>query len=196
MFHVALRGARRYHHLVPAEQLAGKVVRDTINYYPSRDGRIAELDSEQTTTSELVQAHLVDAQVVKSFNNILAHHIPVLARPAGADDRSALPIAGDDARAKEIAAFLIDRLGFDAVDAGTLAQGLAIRARDSCLYPSLRSRPGIARRELPDRPRHCTLRRFCPRPTGRCSPSTGGGPGVLIPGAWLTHCRMCLTIDT
>lgn len=141
MFHVALRGARRYHHLVPAEQLAGKVVRDTINYYPSRDGRIAELDSEQTTTSELVQAHLVDAQVVKSFNNILAHHIPVLARPAGADDRSALPIAGDDARAKEIAASLIDRLGFDAVDAGKLAQGWRFEPETPAYTPAYAADP-------------------------------------------------------
>jgi predicted dinucleotide-binding enzyme len=158
VFHVVLRGARRYHQpggRLPAEQLAGKVVRDTINYYPYRDSRIAELDSEQTTTSELVQAHLVDAHVVKPFNNILAHRIPVLARPAGADDRSALPIAGDDARAKEIAASLIDKLDFNTVDAGTLAQGWrfepetpaytpAYAADPASLAENLRTDPGIA----------------------------------------------------
>jgi predicted dinucleotide-binding enzyme len=60
--------------------------------------------------------------VVKSFNNILAHHIPELARPSGATDRTALPLAGDDGAAKITAATLLDRLGFDTVDAGPLAE--------------------------------------------------------------------------
>ncbi|MEU7742878.1 NADPH-dependent F420 reductase [Nonomuraea sp. NPDC049158] len=107
---------------VPAELLRGRTVLDTGNYYPSRDGRIAELDSEKVTTTELAQQLLPDALLVKAFNNILAHHIPLLARPAGAPDRSALPLAGDDPAAKARAARLIERLGFDTVDAGTLAE--------------------------------------------------------------------------
>ena len=67
---------------VPVEPLAGKVVIDTKNYYPQRDGQIAELDDESTTTSELLQAHLPDAQVVKAFNNIFVQHLAALARPA------------------------------------------------------------------------------------------------------------------
>src|SRR5882757_9115762 len=55
---------------VPVEPLAGKVVIDTNNYYPDRDGRIAELDDESTTTAELLQSHLGSAHVVKGFNNI------------------------------------------------------------------------------------------------------------------------------
>ena len=106
---------------LPAATLAGKVVLDTINYYPFRDGRIEVLDSGKTTTSELVQEHLDGAQLVKAFNNISEHHIPTLARPAAAADRTALPIAGDDPQAKSDAAHLISRLGFDTVDAGSLA---------------------------------------------------------------------------
>ncbi|WP_030949958.1 NADPH-dependent F420 reductase [Streptomyces sp. NRRL S-646] len=105
---------------LPVAALAGKVVLDTINYYPFRDGHIEALDTGKTTTSELVQEHLAGAQLVKAFNNISDHHIPALARPAGAADRTALPIAGDDPQAKADAADLISRLGFDTVDAGPL----------------------------------------------------------------------------
>ena len=75
---------------VPIEPLRGKVVIDTNNYYPDRDGHIAELDDESTTTSELLQAHLPDAYVVKGFNNIYVDHLATLARQAGHPDRSAL----------------------------------------------------------------------------------------------------------
>ncbi|MGJ5894268.1 NADPH-dependent F420 reductase [Streptomyces niveiscabiei] len=107
---------------LPTAALAGKVVLDTSNYYPFRDGRIEVLDTGKATTSELVQEHLAGAKLVKAFNNISDFHIPALARPADAVDRTALPIAGDDPRAKEDAADLIGRLGFDVVDAGSLAE--------------------------------------------------------------------------
>jgi len=106
---------------VPADALAGRVVLDTTNYYPGRDGQIAELDSNEVTASELVQRHLDRSRVVKAFNNIGSHHIYTVARPHGAPDRSALPIAGDDA-AKQTATELLDTLGFDAVDLGPLAE--------------------------------------------------------------------------
>jgi 8-hydroxy-5-deazaflavin:NADPH oxidoreductase len=105
---------------LPDGLLRGRTVLDTGNYYPHRDGRIAELDADEATTTEWAQRLLPDALLVKAFNNILAHHIPLLARPAGAPDRSALPIAGKDRDAKARATELIGRLGFDTVDAGTL----------------------------------------------------------------------------
>lgn len=107
---------------LPTSLLEGKTVVDTSNYYPFRDGRIPVLDAEELTTSELVQSHIAGARLVKAFNNILAHHIPALARPAGSSDRTALPIAGNDAGAKTQVAALIDRLGFDTLDAGALAE--------------------------------------------------------------------------
>lgn len=106
---------------VPAAPLKGKVVLDTGNYYPERDGRITELDDPATTESDLLQRHLSGARVVKVFNNIYYEHLLTLARPSGAPDRSALPIAGDDEAAKSEAAALLDRLGYDTADAGTLA---------------------------------------------------------------------------
>jgi predicted dinucleotide-binding enzyme len=108
---------------VPQAELAGKTVLDTGNYYPSRDGQIAELDRGDVTSSELLQGHLDRAHVVKVFNNIPFANLAALPRPAGAVDRSALAIAGDDAGAKAHATELVSLLGFDAVDAGPLAEG-------------------------------------------------------------------------
>lgn len=121
---------------VPAEPLAGKVVIDTDNYYPQRDGQIPELDNESTTTSELLQQHLPASKVVKAFNNIYFKHLLSLARPAGTPDRSALPIAGDDAQAKATVTAFLDALGYDAVDAGPLAEGWRFQ-RDTAAYAGL-----------------------------------------------------------
>jgi 8-hydroxy-5-deazaflavin:NADPH oxidoreductase len=107
---------------VPVKPLAGKPVLDTGNYYPQRDGHIAELDTGAATSSELLQRHLPDSRVVKVFNNILFKHLRSLARPHGADDRSALPISGDDAAAKAAVTAFLDSIGYDAVDAGPLAE--------------------------------------------------------------------------
>jgi 8-hydroxy-5-deazaflavin:NADPH oxidoreductase len=106
---------------VPAAPLAGKLVIDTCNYYPQRDGQIAELDSGSATSSELIQQHLAGAQVVKAFNNIYYRHLLSLARPADAPDRSFLPIAGDDADTKTRVSAFLDAIGYGAVDAGPLA---------------------------------------------------------------------------
>jgi predicted dinucleotide-binding enzyme len=103
--------------------LAGKVVMDTGNYYPERDGQIAELDAKTATNSEYLRGYLEGAQVVKVFNNIFSKHLLNLARPSGAADRSALPIAGDSAPAKATVTEFLDAIGFDAVDAGRLADG-------------------------------------------------------------------------
>jgi predicted dinucleotide-binding enzyme len=108
---------------VPVTPLAGKIVIDTNNYYPQRDGHIPELDDESATTGELLQRHLPTSKVVKAFNNIYFEHLLSLARPAGAPDRSALPIAGDDAEAKAAVTAFLDAIGYDTVDAGPLAEG-------------------------------------------------------------------------
>ena len=106
---------------VPAKPLAGKPVLDTGNYYPQRDGQIEVIDTGALTSSGLLQRHLPGAHVVKVFNNIYFRHLASLARPAGAADRSALPIAGDDATAKAAVAAYLDAIGFGAVDDGSLA---------------------------------------------------------------------------
>lgn len=108
---------------VPVEPLAGKTVIDTSNYYPQRDGQFPELDNGSTTVCELLQKHLPTSHVVKGFNNIFFQHLAALSRPAGAADRSALTIAGDDAAAKAAVTEFFDRIGYDTVDTGPLTEG-------------------------------------------------------------------------
>ncbi|MBM0239247.1 NADPH-dependent F420 reductase [Micromonospora sp. ATA32] len=105
---------------LPAELFDGKVVVDADNYYPQRDGDIADLLDRSLSSSRWTADHLKGARVVKVFNNIQAPHLLEGGKPAGAGDRVALPVAGDDAQAKQLVMELVDSLGFDPVDAGTL----------------------------------------------------------------------------
>ena len=104
---------------LPAGELDGALVVDTGNYYPGRDGQIAAIDGG-TASSRWVADHLPGATVVKAFNTIQAGHLLALGRPAGDEGRIALPVAGDDAGAKRRVLELVEALGFDGVDAGTL----------------------------------------------------------------------------
>ncbi|AXG82896.1 NADP oxidoreductase [Streptomyces paludis] len=106
---------------LPAAPLAGKTVIDTCNYGPERDGHIPELDSTSLTSSELLLWNIPDALLVKAFNNIFFKHLLSLGRPAGAADRSYLPIAGDSGPAKAAVTAFIESLGYGVVDAGPLA---------------------------------------------------------------------------
>ena len=108
---------------VPSGPLAGKVVIDTGNYYPQRDGQIADLDSGSLTSSELLQRHLPASAVVKAFNNIFFKHLQSLSRPSGSPDRTFLPIASDDPEAKSAVTAFLDSIGYGTVDAGPLTEG-------------------------------------------------------------------------
>ncbi len=118
---------------VPVAPLAGKIVIDTNNYYPERDGHIKALDDESTTTAGLLQAHLPTSKVVKAFNHIYAAELTTEGKPRGTPSRRALVIAGDDAAAKQQVTALLEAFGFDAVDAGPLAEGWRIQ-RDTPGY--------------------------------------------------------------
>jgi predicted dinucleotide-binding enzyme len=104
---------------VPAEPLAGKIVIDTNNYYPERDGQVPELDQQAAASTELLQRHLPKSKVVKAFNHIRAAELTTHNQPKGSANRRALVIAGDDAEAKAKVTALLDSFGFDTVDAGS-----------------------------------------------------------------------------
>ena len=104
---------------LPGSELEGALVVDTGNYYPGRDGQIAEIEGG-TASSRWVADRLPGAAVVKAFNTIQAGHLLELGRPAGEEGRIAVPVAGDDAGAKRRVLELVESLGFDGVDAGTL----------------------------------------------------------------------------
>ncbi|GAA1950463.1 NAD(P)-binding domain-containing protein [Kitasatospora viridis] len=108
---------------LPADLFAGAApgfaVVDTGNYYPDRDGRIAELEAG-VPSSRWTEQH-IGHPVVKAFNGTYAQDLIDRPRPAGAADRLALPVAGDDAAAKQRVRALIEELGFDTVDSGGIA---------------------------------------------------------------------------
>ncbi|PZF67698.1 NADP oxidoreductase [Curtobacterium sp. MCPF17_047] len=109
---------------LPAEAFVGKTVIDTGNYYPEYSGRVDELEQPSApTTSELLQHFLPGATVVKALNNLGSADVTTDGSPAGTPDRRSLAIAGDDADAKASVTSLLDRFGFDVVDAGPLSEG-------------------------------------------------------------------------
>jgi predicted dinucleotide-binding enzyme len=108
---------------LPAAELAGKLVLDAGNYYPDRDGRIAELDADTTTSSELLAAQLPGATVVKAFNTLFWEHLRDRGGPDAAEPRLVVFLAGDDPAANARAADLIRSLGFAPVETGGLADG-------------------------------------------------------------------------
>jgi predicted dinucleotide-binding enzyme len=96
------------------------VIVDTGNYYPSRDGQIAEIEGGKTDCEWV--AGVIGHPVIKAFNNIFAQSLATKAAPSGTPDRVALSVAGDDEREKQLVMELIDQIGFDAIDGGPLSE--------------------------------------------------------------------------
>lgn len=108
---------------IPAAECVGKTIIDATNYYPQRDGHIAEIDDGSVTSSEMIADRLRGAHVVKAFNAMTAEHLRDYARHGGTMDRYGIPVSGDDNDAKRTVLDLVNDSGFDPVDAGPLATG-------------------------------------------------------------------------
>ena len=120
---------------LPAEGFDGKIVIDTNNYYPERDGEIEELDSDDTTSSELLQKHLRGARIVKAFNTIWFEHLKTQGDTnLPLEQRRVIFVAGDDQDAKKTVSTLIEEIGFAAYDTGTLAEGGRTQQPDTAIY--------------------------------------------------------------
>jgi predicted dinucleotide-binding enzyme len=127
---------------LPADHLAGKIVIDADNYYPARDGHIDELDSDRTTSTELIARHLEGARMVKAFNTINAGELASDGRPdAPREERLALFVAGDDEDAKRVVSRLIEDIGYAPVDSGSLAEGGRRQQAGSPMYGKLLKAP-------------------------------------------------------
>ncbi|MDI1242081.1 MAG: NADPH-dependent F420 reductase [bacterium] len=123
----------KYKSLSPSD-LDGKIVIDSNNYYPGRDGEIAEVDSGLATSSELLAKHLSGSKVVKAFNTIWFEHLRSegdKSKPIG--ERRVIFVSGDDADAKSVVSGLIEEIGFAPYDLGTLGAS-GIQQPDSVIY--------------------------------------------------------------
>ena len=120
---------------LPSAGFDGKIVIDSNNYYPDRDGQMAELDSGEMTSSELLAQHLTGAKVVKAFNTIWFEHLKTQGNnnlpPA---QRRVIFVAGDDEDAKKTVSNLIEEIGFAAYDTGNLREGGKNQAPNTAIY--------------------------------------------------------------
>lgn len=109
----------KYRKLEP-ESLSGKIAIDVMNYWAPTEGKLEEFEGD-VSSSEVVQQYLRHTRLVRTLNHIGYHEVEEDALPAGHPERRALAVAGNDANARAIVAEFLDRLGYDAVDAGMLA---------------------------------------------------------------------------
>ena len=108
---------------IDAEACSGKLLIDTMNYWPSTDGVVQAFEAGGVGSSEIVAARLPGSTVVKTLNHVGYHDLEDHAQPAGSPDRRAIGVAGDDADAVATASELVDRIGYDPVTVGTLVDG-------------------------------------------------------------------------
>ena len=132
---VAAVPLNKYRTLDPA-MLEGKIVVDVMNHWAEVDGSLAEVSEDPRGTSEIVSAHLAGSRIVKTLNHIGYHEIEDDARRGSNDGRRALAIAGDDPEAVSAVTELIDRLGFEPVQAGPLTVGVAFEAGTPIFFGS------------------------------------------------------------
>ncbi len=120
---------------LPTDGFDGKIVIDSNNYYPDRDGQIEVLDSDEKTSSELLAEHLTGAKIVKAFNTIWFEHLKTLGDTSlPLENRRVIFVAGDDADAKKTVSDLIEEIGFAAYDTGSLREGGRNQAPNTAIY--------------------------------------------------------------
>ena len=120
---------------LPPDAFVGKIVIDSNNYYPERDGEMPELESGKMTSSELLQQHLKGARIVKAFNTIWFEHLKTQGNiDLPIEERRVIFVAGDNAEAKKKVSELIEEIGFAAFDTGSLRDGGKTQEPNTAIY--------------------------------------------------------------
>ena len=137
---------------IDAEACSGKLVVDTMNYWPSTDGVVRAFEVGGVGSSEIVAARLPGSTVVKTLNHVGHHDLEDHARPAGSADRRAIGVAGDDAAAVATASELVDRIGYDPFTVGTLVDGRILQPGGPVFGVVLRRNDFARAVQLPEAP--------------------------------------------
>ncbi len=120
---------------LPRTGFEGKIVIDSNNYYPDRDGVFEDIEENKITSSELLAEHLNDANIVKAFNTIWFEHLKTQGnKDLPTENRRVIFLCGDDAEAKKKVSGLIEEIGFGAYDTGNLRGGGQTQAVGSAIY--------------------------------------------------------------
>ena len=120
---------------LPADKFGGKIVIDSNNYYPDRDGQFGEIDDGKITSSELLAEHLEGARIVKAFNTIWFEHLKTQGNVAlPLDERRVIFVAGDDEAAKKQVFDLIEEIGFAPYNTGSLSFGGKTQEPGTAVY--------------------------------------------------------------
>lgn len=120
---------------LPADAFDGKIVIDSNNYYPDRDGIFEDIEENKITSSELLAEHLKGAKIVKAFNTIWFEHLKTQGNTdLPVEERRVIFVSGDDADAKRKVSELIEEIGFGAYDLGRLSEGGKTQAPGSAIY--------------------------------------------------------------
>ena len=122
------------HVALPVDPFAGRVVVNAMNYWTARDGANEQLESRDVTSSELVQQRLSGSKLVKSLNTMKWEMLRDGGRRRGHPERLIVPVSGDDAEAVSVAAELVDDLGFDCVNVGSLREGGLLQQPEGRLH--------------------------------------------------------------
>ena len=120
---------------LPADKFEGKIVIDSNNYYPDRDGNFEDIDNNKITSSELLAEHLKGSTIVKAFNTIWSEHLKSQEnKDLPNEERRVIFVCGDDEEGKAKVSAMIEEIGFGAYDTGSLSEGGKTQAVGSAIY--------------------------------------------------------------
>lgn len=139
---------------IPKAQLAGKLVIDAMNYWWEVDGIRDDLTDPRTSSSEIIQAFMPEARVVKAFNHMGYHDLYDETKPSGAPGRKAIAVAGDASADMKEVMEIVDKFGFDAVPLESLADGIRLQPGSDVFGANIEATSLLRRiKRFPETPR-------------------------------------------
>lgn len=122
---------------IPKDELKDKLVIDAMNYWWEVDGPREDIIPNDQSSSEVVQLFLQSSRIVKALSHMGYHELHDEPKLAGAPDRKAIAIAGNNKDDVNTVAKLVNSLGFDPLVIGALKYGLSLEPGHSAFGASV-----------------------------------------------------------